>query len=505
MKRAMGVLVVALLAVALPACGNSGGKTNEATRAAGMVPSDALAYFTLSVNPSDSQKSNIDGLLAKFPKASRKTFDGLKEQGLGMAVKELGLDYQQDVKPWLGSELSIAVLPNGAEPIVVGLIKSDDDAKAKTALEKAAKSPNFDAVYRIINGYVAVVQKKDAATLDVISRQAQNSGSSLSEQAKFSRVVDDLTGDRLAMAWADGHALVQLAKAAIAQQAGKGKVKIDLSALPDVGSAAAELHAVSSGAVLQGLVETAGTTGGGQAKLTEGLPSDSLGALTVFNLGGAFESVLGTIVGSNPQANTTLQQAQATLGLDIRQDVLSWMHGEAVIAAGPPTGGTLPDFALLIDPTDKAKAQAAVTKIVGLLEQRLGVKLEQRPGPGGSTMYVFPAAIRQGIQPAMALLSDRFVLASSPDYLTKLAKGGGGFDSGKAFSDTLDSSKSGTQFQLVLQLSGIRKYVETLLNGDTKAKYETDVKPWVDHLSAAGMRVRKDGKLTRFEMKVTVD
>ena len=469
MKRAIGVVVVALLTVALPACGNSGGKTNETTRAAGLVPSDALAYVTLSINPSDSQKSDIDALLAKFPKASRKTFDGLKEQGLAMAVKKLGLDYTQDVKPWLGSELSVAVLPNAAQPIVVGLIKSNDDAKAKTALDKAAKSPNFDAVYRIVNGYVVVVQKKDAATLDVIGRQSQNSSSSLSEQAKFTRVVDQLTGDRLAMAWADGHALVQLAKAAIAQQAGKGKVKIDLSALPDVGSAAAEVHAVSSGAVLQGLVETEGTTGGGEAKLTNDLPADSLGALTVFNLGGGFESALGTILKSNAQANKGLQQAEQTLGLDIRKDVLSWMHGEAVIAAGPPTTGTLPDFALLVNPTDKASAQAGVTKIVTVLEQRLGVKLDQRPGPTGGTMYVFPAAIRQGIQPAMALLSDRFILASSPEYLTKLAKSGGGFESGKAFKDTLDSSKSGTQFQLVLQLSSIRKYIEGLLSGNAKA------------------------------------
>jgi hypothetical protein len=470
-----------------------------------MVPSDALGYITISTNPSDSQKSDIDALLAKFPKASRKTFDGLKEQGLGAAVQKIGLDYQADVKPWLGSELSIAILPNAAQPIVVGLIKSDDDAKAKAALDKAAKSPKFDAVYRIVGGYVVVVQKKDAATLDVIGRQAQNTGSSLSGQAKFTRVVDQLAGDRLAMAWADGHALVQLAKAAVAQQAGKGKYKIDLSSLPDVGSAAAELHAVSSGAVLQGLVETPGTSGGGDVKLTNGLPSDSLGALSVWNLGGAFETVLSGILQSSPQANKGLQQAQTALGLDVRQDILSWMHGEAVVVAGPPTTGTLPDFGLLVSPTDKAKAQGAVTKIVSLLEQRLGVKLDQRPGPSGSTMYVFPAAIRQGIQPAMALLGDRFILASSPEYLTKLAKGDGGFESGKAFKDTLDSSKSGTQFQLVLQLSSIRKYVEGLLNGTTKATYERDVKPWVDHLSAAGFRVRKDDKVTRFDLKMTVD
>src|SRR5204863_2455253 len=138
------------------------------------------------------------------------------------------------------------------------------------------------------------------------------------------------------------------------------------------------------------------------------------------------------------------------------------------VVAGPPTAGTIPDFALLVSPTDRAKAQDAVTKINSLLEERRGIKLDQRKAPGGGTEYVFPAALQQGLQPAMALLSDKFILASSPDYLEKLAKGGGGFDSSSAFKDTLGSAESGTQFQAVLQLNSIRSFVETLLTGSAK-------------------------------------
>jgi len=502
MKRALGALAAVVLVVALPACGNSSKNTGAATKAAGFVPKDALAYVDVAVNPSDSQKSDIDGLLAKFPKASKKTFDSAKEDFLGKAVQRVGLNYQQDVKPWLGDDLAFAVLPNTPQPNVVGLIKSNDDAKAKAALDKAAASPDFQAVYRIINGYVVVVEKAQSALLDTIARQSQNSGNALSADARFTRVVDQLSGDRLVTAWADGHALVQLAKAQANRQL--GKTRVNLSGIPDVGSAAVELHAVNSGAAVNALVETPGTTGGGTATLTNNLPSDTLGALTAFNLGGAFDSFLGIVLQSNPQASTDLQRAQQSLGLDIRQDVLSWMHGEAVIAVGPPTTGPTPDFALLVHPTDQAKAQAAVGKVTSILEQRSGVKLDQKPAPGGGTMYVFPAPIRTGIQPAMALLKDRFILASSTDYLTRLAKGGGGFDNSKSFKDTLGSAEPGTQFQLVLQVNSIRQYIEGLLTGASKQRYETEVKPWLDPFSAAAMRVRKDGKVTRVEIKATV-
>jgi hypothetical protein len=104
----------------------------------------------------------------------------------------------------------------------------------------------------------------------------------------------------------------------------------------------------------------------------------------------------------------------------------------------------------------------------------------------------------------MALVGDKFIIASSTDYVTRLAKGNGGFDSSSSFKDTLGSAEPGTQFQLVLQVSSIRQYIEGLLTGTSKQKYETDVKPWLDPFSSAAMRVHKDGNVTKFEVKATV-
>src|SRR5438309_10393895 len=103
MRRAVGVPVALCLALVLPACGNGGGaKTNETKRAAGLVPKDALAYVSANINPSDAQKSHVASVLEKFPKVQRKTFDSEKDQLLGLAVSKLGLNYETDVKPWLG-------------------------------------------------------------------------------------------------------------------------------------------------------------------------------------------------------------------------------------------------------------------------------------------------------------------------------------------------------------------------------------------------------------------
>src|SRR5438132_10765863 len=113
MRRATGALLALLIAIVLlPACGSGGGaKTDEAKRAAGLVPGDALAYVSVNASPSDAQKSKVASILEKLPKAQRKTFDAEKDQLLGMAVSKLGLNYETDVKPWLGAEVAVAALP----------------------------------------------------------------------------------------------------------------------------------------------------------------------------------------------------------------------------------------------------------------------------------------------------------------------------------------------------------------------------------------------------------
>ena len=73
------------------------------------------------------------------------------------------------------------------------------------------------------------------------------------------------------------------------------------------------------------------------------------------------------------------------------------MGGESVVVAGPaPSGRAIPDFALVVEPTDRAKAQGAVQKIVTLLARR-GLRLAQQPVTGG-VAYAFPRPVSDGVK-----------------------------------------------------------------------------------------------------------
>ena len=136
MKRVIGLPLALVLAIGLPACG--GGGKSKTTSAASIVPKNAIAFVSIALSPSSSQKSDVQDIVSKFPTPeAKKTFDELKDQLLTQAVKGGGLDYQNEVKPWLGSEVGVAVLPDTPQPSVAVLIESNDDAK---------QLPNFDKI-----------------------------------------------------------------------------------------------------------------------------------------------------------------------------------------------------------------------------------------------------------------------------------------------------------------------------------------------------------------------
>src|SRR3954462_1515556 len=129
MRRLVTAAVIAGMLAVLPACGN---RTDEASRAAGMVPADTIAFVSASLDPSIAQKKNMLDIARKFPKARdkvRANFQDTRDAFLSDAVKDACLDYAKDVKPWLGSELAVAVLARpggkGADPVL--LIRAKDE------------------------------------------------------------------------------------------------------------------------------------------------------------------------------------------------------------------------------------------------------------------------------------------------------------------------------------------------------------------------------------------
>lgn len=496
--------------LALPACG---GKTDETARAAGITPTDALAFFSVNLSPSIEQQRNLKGIVDKFPGAPdeiRGDFEDARDELLDDVSGEAGLDYAADVKPWLGNEIALALLPLAEgediddvdEPPAVAMFETDDPDEATAALEKAAESSGFDAEYRVIEDFMVVAagdEEQGRRSLDLVEAAAEADGGGLAEDERFTSVVDDLAGDRLLLAWADGAAIGEL----LGDIDDFGLPFGFLPGLSQDSVTAADLHAEKSALVARGVSVATGEGSGGEPALTAALPADVLGALTLFDIGRGVEQALQFVTGFGGGGN--LDDLTEQIGIDLEEDVLSWMEGELVVVAGPvPRGGEFPSFALIVEPTDPAKAQAGLDKIAELLDDQ-GFPLE-REDVAGTSAYVVPVEFLPGIEPAMALFGDRFVLANSLEFLEQLAQDAspslGGTD---AYESVIgEGSRTGTSFQMIVRIDPIREAIESTVGDDDRADYEREAKANVEPLDTFGMFARRDGDRNRFEMKLTV-
>lgn len=511
-KLTAAVLVSSLLLV-LPACG---GKTDEATRAAGITPVNALALVSVNLDPSIDQKRNLLSVARRFPAASDKVkgeFDETRDELLDDLVKEAGLDFKRDVEPWLGDEVAFALLPpaEGDEPRPVVLVQTTDEAKAKAALEKVRKSGDFDGQYRMVDGFAVISDQSDPAdeekVLDVIAAQAGKDDGGLAKSKVFTDVVDELAGDRLMLAWTDVQAVLRLA------QQTSPLPGFDLTAaFKDASSVAVDFHAEKEALVFEGVSRPFNEGKGGEPEITEGLSKDSIGAFTFFDVATVFKQVMALVSGGGGgDGDEFLEEFEQQTGLNLQTDILSWMEGEFVMVAGAvPEGQMFPDFGLVIDPTDKQKARAALPRIIQSLETNGNIKLEERKVEGGTTAYVVPEAFTPGIQPALALFDDRFVLANRIEYLEQLSKPASSkLGDSSSYEKVVGEGSSQTVAQMILRIDPIREAIEKAFldsaEGDERGDYETEIRPNLEPLDAFGFVARHDGKFDRFEMKITFD
>jgi hypothetical protein len=177
-----GAGVAALLAVGAGAYGVVqflGGGSSPATA----VPGSAIGYVSVDLDPSASQKIEAIRILRKFPSlrkqlkvgsrddVRRRLFDAITEDG-GCSK----LDYDRDVKPWIGNRVAVAAVPTAGDKVVplVALQVGDQD-EARAGLRRLATCDSQDSpmASAFIGDYALVSEKQ--SVVDRLAKDAEAS------------------------------------------------------------------------------------------------------------------------------------------------------------------------------------------------------------------------------------------------------------------------------------------------------------------------------------------
>jgi hypothetical protein len=209
-KRGIVAVVASVVAVVLVAGGgyaawqffSSGGP-----RPAEVLPDTTFALVTVDLNPSGGQKVEAIKTLRKFPSWKKRTgitpdsdvmkaiFDEALKDGPCKA-----LDYEKDIKPWIGHRAGLGGVVLGGKPAPVLALQISDVDKAKTgfaALAKCADPSDKEFGFTTTDDYVIASDSTAHAQAIV----AAGTKAPLAENADFQKWTDEVGGPGIVNAY----------------------------------------------------------------------------------------------------------------------------------------------------------------------------------------------------------------------------------------------------------------------------------------------------------------
>src|SRR3954453_3488571 len=178
-------------AVAQLMSGGESPATAAPPRAAGR--GTAVAYASLDLDPSAAQKIEAFKILRKFPAIKKELggTDDLRKTIVDQIRKDndcKGLDYADDIEPWIGNRIAVAAVRDGSKPAVpLVVLQVTDEAKAKTGVRALTScGPDGPSGVSFVGDYLLLADTQKQA--DAMATDAEHAP--LADSAEFTTTMD---------------------------------------------------------------------------------------------------------------------------------------------------------------------------------------------------------------------------------------------------------------------------------------------------------------------------
>jgi hypothetical protein len=349
--------------------------SSSTDRLAAMAPAGTAAYVNVYLEPSAGQQLNLAELIGRLPGfADAATLDAKVDQIIGTLLSGTGIDYQAEVKPWLGDQLAIAAWPAAdgsteAEAVVIMDVKdrpAADDALAGVlgSQSSGGASETYRGIVLQIGDGTAYAFVEDALVIGPVAASLHpiidviEGAASLAGRPEFAAAMSRIPADYLASIFVDVAALVG------------GTSQVD-----GLSTASAALIAEPEGLRLTGSLPFDGQVDGfadERSVVVDWMPSESVASAVIFGLPQTLEAVESSIGGTEGGGevlsllDTVRALAAFGLGLDVDADLFPLLDREAGLAI-TALGDDLPHGQFILRPADADAALAALDRIVDRL------------------------------------------------------------------------------------------------------------------------------------------
>lgn len=382
---------------------------------ANLIPQDALVTVSVSTDPALWQNLRELGT-----KATQAELDRELSQLRDQFLTSNGYNYQQDIQPWVGKEVTVAVLPQPTPTLstapqqlaaanqqsMIAVLPIADPARAKQLLEPNSLKQNkwtertykgvkieqsqgsSDTTYSatVLDGQFLVLTNSPKAVEEAID--TEKSENSIATTPGFTAALDKI---HLPQPFAQLYLNIPATTKFIAANSGQSIFPQTLTQLQENQGLATTVTLKPEGIELQSiswlqpnsnskrLVEN--KAGGMPSRL----PADTLMMLSGGDLQQLCQDYL--LSSSNPKAPITPDNLRAGVnsvtGLDLDRDFLSWMKGEYSLSLIPsaPKANDPNNFALalglMVQTSDRAQAEKTFQQLDQLMSSRYQFHVQQ--------------------------------------------------------------------------------------------------------------------------------
>lgn len=379
---------------------------------ADVLPGNSIMYASADFDPSAAQKISAFRLLEKLPDAKSALDSGdPKKAVFDMIAKDnehmSGIDYEQDVKPWLGDRAGMAMLPpasGSSDPIPVVAVQVTDQEKANAGLDKleavsketradseksgspvgaptgaaesadSNKSEDVKTARIFVDDYVLLMDEKDQAAV-----QQQIDAGRLSAQEQFTGDMEGVGDPGVASFWVNQGELMKLTNADSSTPAAMEQLA------QTAGRTAATLRFAADHAEIASISrDVQQPTTGTLTNITD-LPADTVG---VYSFAGGktmvnemWPTVQSALDASGNDGQKMLDEVKK-FGINLPDDLGTLLGDQFDVIVGQQDykalaegqGEELPKAAIRVK-TDTAQAEQILDKVVSNVGNEMGFPL----------------------------------------------------------------------------------------------------------------------------------
>jgi hypothetical protein len=508
----------AALALTAAACGESasGGDADPAS----LVPAKAPMYFEAAVQPTGERR---DDALAAAGKVLRTDDPAGKLRGLineALADEGSGLTWEKDFAPWLGEDVGLWASDLAAEePSFAAVVATKDVDAAKAAIEKFKKTGETTTWTKRSHGGVDYEVGEDGSAVGIVDDfvviatedafkqtiDLSDGGESLADADRYKDAVGDLDGESLGHYYMDTKSIFDLAMAEdpeAAAQFEQFKAYLPFDKLgPITGSFQADGEGMTLDTVLTGVPEgpfreLATLYTGGGTELLGDLPAEAWGAFAAPKLGESAKTLFDSFAGALGGAAIAAQVQQQT-GLNLEQDVFSWIGDVGVFVRGETE--TDVDGALVIQSTDDGKAEAAFNKLIGVIGQQAGAEPEPIQLEGAASAFTLQAEAPKPV--VVARGEGKVVVAYGEAAASAALAPDAKLSDSELLGEVEDVLGDDFSPSLVLSLPAVVKLVDAA--GAADADFE-EVRPYLEAFGTIAAGGKADGDRVESRYAVTL-